>query len=118
MHAGVRPDMPGTFDDINRTATREITAWDDTKTMMIKAQIVPAFCTLPEAVEAAVAELQRISAALQASAPPGEHVTRESSINSRRCSRSASRLCSSPRDRSGSAGSRSGPRPRKAVTSR
>ena len=32
---------------------------------------------MPEAVEAAVAELQRISAALQASAPPGEHVTRE-----------------------------------------
>ena len=44
---------------------------------MVKAQIVPAFCTLPEAVEAAVAELQRISAALQASAPPGDHVTRE-----------------------------------------
>jgi hypothetical protein len=77
MHAGVRPDMSGTFDDINRTATRDITAWDDTKTMMVKAQIVPAFCTLPEAVEASVAELQRISAALQASAPPGEHVTRE-----------------------------------------
>ena len=35
------------------------------------------FCTLPEAVEAAVAELQRISAALQASAAPGDHVTRE-----------------------------------------
>ena len=77
MHAGVRPDMPGTFEDINRTATKEITAWDDTKAAMIKAQLVPAFCTLPEAVEAAVAELQRISAALQASAPPGDHVTRE-----------------------------------------
>jgi Calcineurin-like phosphoesterase len=77
MHAGVRPDMAVTFDDINRTAIRDITAWDDTKAAMVKAQIVPAFCTLPEAVEAAVAELQRISAALQASAPPGDHVTRE-----------------------------------------
>ncbi len=77
MHAGVRPDMAATFDDINRTATRDIIAWDDTKAMMVKAQIVPAFCTLPEAVEAAVAELQRIAAALQASAPPGDHVTRE-----------------------------------------
>ncbi len=46
---------------------------------MVKAQIVPAFCTLPEAVEAAVAELQRIAAALQANpnVQPGDHVTRE-----------------------------------------
>ena len=79
MHAGVRADMAATFDDINRTATREIAAWDDTKALMVKAQIVPAFCTLPEAVEAAVAELQRIAAALQANpnVQPGDHVTRE-----------------------------------------
>ena len=77
MHAGVRPDMSATFNDINRTAARDIMAWDDTKATMVKAQIVPAFCTLPEAVEAAVAELQRISAALKANAPPGDHVTRE-----------------------------------------
>jgi Calcineurin-like phosphoesterase len=79
MHAGVRADTAPTFDDINRTATREIAAWDDTKALMVKAQIVPAFCTLPEAVEAAVAELQRIAAALQANpnVQPGDHVTRE-----------------------------------------
>ena len=79
MHAGVRADMAATFDDINRTATREIAAWDDTKALMVKAQIVPAFCTLPEAVEAAVAELQRIAAALQTNpnVQPGDHVTRE-----------------------------------------
>ena len=79
MHAGVRADMAATFDDINRTAAREIAAWDDTKALMVKAQIVPAFCTLPEAVEAAVAELQRIAAALQANpnVQPGDHVTRE-----------------------------------------
>jgi hypothetical protein len=79
MHAGVRADMAATFEEINRTATREIAAWDDTKALMVKAQIVPAFCTLPEAVEAAVAELQRIAAALQANpgVQPGDHVTRE-----------------------------------------
>ena len=78
MHAGIRPDMAATFDDINRTAATETSRRGTTrKATMVKAQIVPAFCTLPEAVEAAVAELQRISAALQASAPPGEHVTRE-----------------------------------------
>jgi hypothetical protein len=77
MHAGVSPETIGTFDDINRTAASEIARWDGTLAMMVKAQIVPEFCTLPEAVEAAVAELQRIAAALQASAPPGDHVTRE-----------------------------------------
>jgi Calcineurin-like phosphoesterase len=77
MHAGIPPGLTGTFEDINNTAAREIAAWDATLPAMVKAQIVPAFCTLPEAVEAAVAELQRIAAALQASAPPGDHVTRE-----------------------------------------
>jgi hypothetical protein len=77
MHAGINPALAGTFDDINRTAAREIAAWDDTLAAMVKAQIVPAFCTLPEALDAAVGELQRISAALQAQAPPGDHVTRE-----------------------------------------
>jgi hypothetical protein len=77
MHAGIRPDLPGTFDEINRIALEEIATWDDTKAMMVKAQLVPAFCTLPEAVEAAVNEIKRIAAALQAQAPPGDHVTRE-----------------------------------------
>ena len=54
MHAGVSMAMTGTFDDINRTAAREIAEWDTTLAMMVKAQIVPAFCTLAEAVEAAV----------------------------------------------------------------
>jgi hypothetical protein len=77
MHAGIRPDLPGTFDEINRIALKDVTTWDNTKAMMIRAQLVPAFCTLPEAVEAAINELKRISAALQAQAPPGDHVTRE-----------------------------------------
>jgi hypothetical protein len=77
MHAGIRPDLPGTFDDINRIALKDITTWDDTKAMMMRAQLVPPFCTLPEAVEAAINELKRISAALQAQAHPGDHVSRE-----------------------------------------
>jgi hypothetical protein len=77
MHAGISPAWTGTFDDINRTAAREIAAWDATLAAMVKAEIVPPFCTFPEAAEAAVAELQRISAALKASEPPGDHVTRE-----------------------------------------
>ncbi len=77
MHAGISPETSGTFDDINRTAAADIGRWDATLAAMVKAQIVPGSCTLPEAVEAAVAELQRISAALQANAPPGDHVTRE-----------------------------------------
>lgn len=77
MHAGINSGFTGTFDDINRTAAREIAEWDATLAAMVKAQIVPVYCTLPEAVEAAVAELQRISAALQANAPPGDHVTKE-----------------------------------------
>jgi hypothetical protein len=77
MHAGINPEASVTFDEINQTAATEIARWDTTLAAMVKAQIVPQYCTLPEAVEAAVAELQRISAALQASAPPGDHVTRE-----------------------------------------
>lgn len=77
MHAGIRPDLPGTLDDINKTALREISAWDDTKAMMVKAQVLSPYSTLPEAVEAAVNELKRISAALQAQAAVGDHVTRE-----------------------------------------
>ena len=75
MHAGIHPNLRGTFADINRTVTRELRAWDDTKAMMVQAQIVPAFCTLSEAVEGAAAELQRISAALKTEQPPGDHVT-------------------------------------------
>jgi len=77
MHAGVRPETTGSLEDINRTAAREIAAWDQTKTLMVEAQIVPPFCTLPEAVPAAAAELQRIGAAIKSNQPPGDHVTRE-----------------------------------------
>lgn len=77
MHAGINSTSTGTFEDINRTAAKEIADWDATLAAMVKAQVATAYSTLPEAVASAVAELQRISAALQANAPPGDHVTRE-----------------------------------------
>ena len=74
MHAGVRADMRRELrrhqpDRRPRTSPRGTTR----KAAMVKAQIVPAFCTLPEAVEAAVAELQRISRRA-----PGERAARRS----------------------------------------
>jgi hypothetical protein len=77
MHAGVRADLPGTLDDVNRTVARELGAWDETKAMMVQAQLVPVFCTLTEAIDAATAELLRISAALKKNEAVGDHVTRE-----------------------------------------
>jgi hypothetical protein len=80
MHAGINPDdpqTPQTIDDVNRLALKDIGTWDATKAAMVQAQLVPVFCTLDEAIEAAVDELTRIAAAIKASTPPGEHVTRE-----------------------------------------
>jgi Calcineurin-like phosphoesterase len=79
MHAGVQADLaasPG-LDEINRTVARDIAAWDDTRAMMVQARLVPPFCTLTEAVEAAAAEVARIAEALKTNAPVGDHVTRE-----------------------------------------
>jgi hypothetical protein len=79
MHAGIKPDgaPPQTLDDINRLALRELSMWDDTKAAMVQARIVPPFCTLDEAIEAAVDELTRIAAAIKENTAPGDHVTRE-----------------------------------------
>jgi hypothetical protein len=77
MHAGIRPDLPGTLEDVNRKAAGEIAAIDDIRAVMVKAQLVPPFCTLKELVSAAAAEIERIAAALQAKTPLEEHVTRE-----------------------------------------
>jgi hypothetical protein len=82
MHAGINPDAPETasfksLDDVTRVALKDVTAWDDTKAAMVQAQLVPPFCTLDEAIEAAGLEIVRIGEALKANAPPGEHVTRE-----------------------------------------
>jgi Calcineurin-like phosphoesterase len=77
MHAGVRAETVGTLEDVNRTAERDVAAWDEARAMMVQVGLVPAFCTLPEAVDAAAAEWERIAAALKANEPPGDHVTKE-----------------------------------------
>jgi hypothetical protein len=77
MHAGIRPDLPGTLDDVNRTAAKEIASWDEVRNMMVNAKLVPPFCTLREAVSAAAAEIERIAAALKAQTPLEEYVTRQ-----------------------------------------
>jgi calcineurin-like phosphoesterase family protein len=77
MHAGIRPDLPGTLDDVNRVAAADIMAWDTTRAMMTQAQLVPVFCTLKEAVSAAAAEVERIAAAIKAQAPLEDYVTRD-----------------------------------------
>jgi len=77
MHAGIRPDLPGTLDDVNRVAADDIAKWDATRAMMAQAQLVPPFCTLKEAVSAAAAEIERIAAAIKAKTPLDDSVTRE-----------------------------------------
>ena len=77
MHAGVQADQAADLDAINKTAAAEVRAWDDTRAAMVQAQLVPPFCTLAEAGEAAAAEAERIGAAIKAQAPIGDHVTRE-----------------------------------------
>jgi hypothetical protein len=77
MHAGVRPDTAASLDEVNRTVAREIAAWDETKAALVQARLVPPFATFRETLEAAVAELQRIAAALKTESSPGDHVTRE-----------------------------------------
>jgi Calcineurin-like phosphoesterase len=77
MHAGVNPASTSTIEDIGRTAAKEIAQWDDAKAAMVQAQLVPPFCTLQEAIDAAGIEYQRIAEAVKNSAPPGDHVTRE-----------------------------------------
>lgn len=77
MHAGIRPDLPGTLDDVNRVAATDIAAWDTTRAAMVQAQLVPPTCTLREAVSAAAAEIERIAAAIKDKTPLEDYVTRE-----------------------------------------
>jgi hypothetical protein len=77
MHAGVNPASTATLDEINRTAGSEIARWDAAKAALVEAQIVPAFSTLSEVIDAAGIEYQRIAEALKTGTPPGDHVTRE-----------------------------------------
>jgi hypothetical protein len=77
MHAGIGPETAGGVDDVNRLVAREIAAWDDRRAMLVQAGLIRPFFTLQETLDAAVTELRRISAALEAKQPLEENVTRE-----------------------------------------
>jgi hypothetical protein len=77
MHAGVNPAGAETLDAVNRTAAQELADWDRGKAAMVQAQLIPQVCTIGEAQETAVQEIERIAEALKTGAPPGDHVTRE-----------------------------------------
>jgi hypothetical protein len=77
MHGGLPEDTNQSLDDINRTAAAEIKAWDDTREMLVEASLIRPFFTLRETLDVIVAELKRISTAIDTNAPLGAHVTRE-----------------------------------------
>jgi alkylhydroperoxidase family enzyme len=77
MHAGLSDSTTGSLEDVNRTAEREIQAWDRTRDLLVRAELITPYFTLKETLDAVVTELQRIAAALEAKEPPGDHVTRE-----------------------------------------
>jgi len=77
MHAGLNDNVTGSLDDVNRTAEREVQSWDRTRKTLVRAGLITPYFTLRETLEIVVAELQRISAALDAKEPVGDHVTRE-----------------------------------------
>jgi hypothetical protein len=77
MHAGIRPDMPGSVDEINRLVQSDLRAWDDAVAAMTRESLVLPFYTIEEIVDAAGAELERIASLQQSKEPLGDHVTRE-----------------------------------------
>jgi hypothetical protein len=77
MHAGIGPEVTGSVDDVNRTASSEIAALDEAREALERANLARPFFTLQETVDAAVRELERIGAAIKAETPLGDHVTRD-----------------------------------------
>jgi murein DD-endopeptidase MepM/ murein hydrolase activator NlpD len=77
MHAGIAPDTYSSVDDVNRAVERALEDWEKAKDMLVSAGVARPFFTFRETLNAAVAEYERISAALKAGQPPGDHVTRE-----------------------------------------
>lgn len=61
MHAGLPLDSTASIDDVNRTAAREVRAFDDTLAMLQRAGLVTPFAGIQEIVDAAAAEINRIA---------------------------------------------------------
>lgn len=75
MHAGLAESAPASLDEVNRTVAQEIALWDRTREMLAREGLITPYFTLPETLQAIVAEIKRIAAALDAKQPPGDHVT-------------------------------------------
>jgi hypothetical protein len=61
MHAGIRPDLSLDINEINRNVEREIRAFDDAVSSLVKADVIAPFFTLQEIVNAVGSELTRIA---------------------------------------------------------
>jgi Calcineurin-like phosphoesterase len=77
MHAGLSPESTTSLDEVNRTAEREIRAWDDLVKTLEQQRLVTSSFTFREFLNAAQVEIGRIGIALKTGEPPGDHVTRE-----------------------------------------
>jgi hypothetical protein len=77
MHAGLPPDSELDVDGVHRTVRDLLRAWDRPSEAMVRARLIRPFFTLQETVAAAITELNRISDALKAAEPPGDHVTQD-----------------------------------------
>jgi hypothetical protein len=67
LHGGIAPESaPKSLDDINAQVRRELKTWDDAVARMESHRLVRPFFTVQEVVNAAQAELQRVSAIVQA----------------------------------------------------
>jgi hypothetical protein len=77
MHAGIRPDFPGTIDDVNRNVERELRAWDAAVAALERAGLIEPFFDVREIVAAAGLEVQRIVSLQQAKKELPDYVTRD-----------------------------------------
>ena len=77
MHAGIRPDLNMSIDDINRAVEREIRAFDDAVASLVKADVIAPFFTLQEIVNAVGSELTRIATLINEKKEIPPEVTQE-----------------------------------------
>jgi hypothetical protein len=77
MHAGLPSASTDSVDDVNKAVARAIDDWDLATDLMVRARLIRPFFTLDETITAAVAEIERIAAALKAGEPLGPEVTQD-----------------------------------------
>ena len=77
MHAGISPDTPGGVNEVNRSVSNAIEAWDQGVDALVRERLITPYLTLKEIVAAASEEAQRISAAVSDGRPLEPRFTRE-----------------------------------------